>query len=150
MLYMLLGGHQPFEDENVPRLISRITLGEYDLTDSPWNKISDSAKDLIKRMLEISPTIRLSLREVIQHPWMNERQTVEEQLDLFEVKEDFLVRKSRKDQGKISLAQVMCVGNIHYEILKKGLEIANLFYTKSSTTMGNNDGDLKIKSKLAG
>lgn len=68
---MMLGGHQPFEDENVPRLISRITLGEYDLTCTPWNKISDSAKDLIKKMLEISPTMRLSASQVLDHPWIN-------------------------------------------------------------------------------
>ena len=29
---MILSGYQPFEDENVPKLISKITLGEFDIT----------------------------------------------------------------------------------------------------------------------
>lgn len=32
VLYMILSGYQPFEDENVPKLISKITLGEFDIT----------------------------------------------------------------------------------------------------------------------
>jgi serine/threonine protein kinase len=62
---MMLGGHQPFEDENVPRLISRITLGEYDFNLAIWSKISFAAKDLIRKMLEISPTMRLSAEQVL-------------------------------------------------------------------------------------
>eukprot|EP00347_Sterkiella_histriomuscorum_P009234 403342006 len=133
VLYLILSGQQPFEDENVPKLISRITLGEYDLTQPIWSKISETGVDLLKRMLEISPSMRLSAKEVLAHAWLRDdfHQIIDQ--DLQEVTQDFLNRKSQKDQGHLSISQVINVGTIQDEILKKGLEIANLFYTKSTT-----------------
>jgi hypothetical protein len=43
-------------------------------------------------------------------------------------------RKSLKSYGKLSISQIICVGSIDEEILKKGLEISNLSYTKSLTS----------------
>lgn len=60
VLYTILSGHQPFENENVSKLISKITLGEYNLKSGIWNKISPEAKDLIRQMFTIDPDFRPS------------------------------------------------------------------------------------------
>jgi hypothetical protein len=52
---MMFSGQQPFEDENVPKLISKITLGEFDLSLPVFSKISKEAKEMICKMLDISP-----------------------------------------------------------------------------------------------
>ena len=55
VLYTILSGQQPFDNENVSRLISKITLGDYSLKGIAWNKISPAAKDLINKMLTLDP-----------------------------------------------------------------------------------------------
>lgn len=36
----------------------------------PWPKVSDNAKDLVKRMLNPDPSKRLTAQEVLDHPWI--------------------------------------------------------------------------------
>jgi hypothetical protein len=40
-------------------------------------------------------------------------------------------RKSLKDQGQINISQLINVGSIQEEILKKGIEKSDLMYMKS-------------------
>ena len=35
-----------------------------------WSKISKDAKDLVKKMLVVDPTARLSASEALMHPWI--------------------------------------------------------------------------------
>lgn len=42
------------------------------MTDSIWNFISDNAKDLISKLIQVDPQRRLSAYEVLQHPWLVE------------------------------------------------------------------------------
>lgn len=44
--------------------------GKLDLQSSPWPSISDSAKDLIKKMLTRDANKRITAAEVLEHPWM--------------------------------------------------------------------------------
>jgi calcium-dependent protein kinase len=47
VLYMMLSGEQPFDHENVPRLIQLITMAEYSFESKIWDKISEEAKSMI-------------------------------------------------------------------------------------------------------
>ncbi len=47
VLYTMLSGLQPFESENISKLISMITLGNYSMKDPIWQKISLEGKALI-------------------------------------------------------------------------------------------------------
>lgn len=38
-----------------------------------WESISDSAKDLIKKMLTLDPDSRITAVEALNHPWIKER-----------------------------------------------------------------------------
>jgi len=35
-----------------------------------WNSISDSAKDLVKKMLNLDPNSRIKVEEALEHPWI--------------------------------------------------------------------------------
>ena len=35
-----------------------------------WNSISDSAKDLVKKMLTLDPNSRIKVEEALEHPWI--------------------------------------------------------------------------------
>lgn len=41
----------------------------YTLTSSEWTRVSPSAKDLIKKLLEKNPKKRLTAAQALQHPW---------------------------------------------------------------------------------
>lgn len=46
-----------------------------------WDTISDSAKDLVKKILVKDPKVRLSTAEILSHPWLQEGGAPELELD---------------------------------------------------------------------
>jgi len=38
-----------------------------------WTQISDDAKDLVHRMLELDQSHRITIDEVLRHPWIRVR-----------------------------------------------------------------------------
>ncbi|KAJ4831538.1 SNF1- protein kinase catalytic subunit alpha kin10, partial [Turnera subulata] len=65
ILYALLCGTLPFDDENIPNLLRKIQGGKYSLK----RVTSPGARDLISRMLVVDPLKRLAIPEICQHPW---------------------------------------------------------------------------------
>ncbi|RID62126.1 hypothetical protein BRARA_E01219 [Brassica rapa] len=64
ILYLLLCGKHPFETE------SKIRRGSLDLESKPWPCVSESAKDLVKKMLTKDPKSRISASDVLEHSWI--------------------------------------------------------------------------------
>mmetsp|Transcript_14680 Transcript_14680/g.32236 ORF Transcript_14680/g.32236 Transcript_14680/m.32236 type:complete len:494 (-) Transcript_14680:124-1605(-) len=62
VLYTMLAGVTPFKDEE------NIVNGEYD--ESRLANCSQPAKDLVKGLLQLDPTQRLTLEQVLAHPWL--------------------------------------------------------------------------------
>lgn len=69
MLYALLVGQLPFNDNNVQKIYQKIQAG---LKTMP-SFLSLEACDLIKRMLTIDPKKRITVRQVLSHPWLRNR-----------------------------------------------------------------------------
>ena len=67
ILYALLCGSLPFDDENIPNLFKKIKGGIYTLP----SHLSPGARDLIPRMLLVDPLKRITIPEIRQHPWFN-------------------------------------------------------------------------------
>lgn len=65
ILYALLCGSLPFDDENIPNLFKKIKGGIYTLP----SHLSPGARDLIPRMLLVEPLKRITIPEIRQHPW---------------------------------------------------------------------------------
>ncbi|KAI4320171.1 hypothetical protein MLD38_033677 [Melastoma candidum] len=70
ILYILLSGVPPFWAESELGIFRQILQGKLDFVSDPWPSISDSAKDLIKKMLERDPRKRFTAHEVLCHPWI--------------------------------------------------------------------------------
>lgn len=54
----MMTGHLPFDDEHMGRLLAKIKTGRYR---SLPDYLSTDAKDLIKRMLVVDPTKRMTV-----------------------------------------------------------------------------------------
>ncbi|ORY97291.1 kinase-like domain-containing protein [Syncephalastrum racemosum] len=71
MLYALLTGWLPFDDPNMTRLLMRIKTGRYRKMPET---LSEGAKDLVRRMLTVDPAKRITMEQVLMHPWMTAEQ----------------------------------------------------------------------------
>lgn len=72
ILYILLSGVPPFWAETEKGIFDAIIEGELDFDSQPWPSISESAKDLVRKMLTMDPKKRLTAAQVLEHPWMRE------------------------------------------------------------------------------
>ncbi|KAJ3099174.1 hypothetical protein HDU97_003369 [Phlyctochytrium planicorne] len=69
ILYALLTGNLPFDDENIRRLLLKVKQGNYQIPDH----VSAPAKDLIRRMLVVDPVTRITIAQVMEHPWFTSK-----------------------------------------------------------------------------
>ncbi|CAH2059179.1 unnamed protein product [Thlaspi arvense] len=72
MIYVLLSGSAPFWGETEEEIFNEVLQGELDLSSDPWPQVSESAKDLIRKMLERNPKQRLTAQQVLCHPWIRD------------------------------------------------------------------------------
>ncbi|XP_016748480.1 calcium-dependent protein kinase 4 isoform X2 [Gossypium arboreum] len=70
ILYILLSGVPPFWAETDSGIFRQILHGKVDFESEPWPSISESAKDLLRKMLERDPQKRITAYEVLCHPWI--------------------------------------------------------------------------------
>ncbi|KAG8374020.1 hypothetical protein BUALT_Bualt11G0087500 [Buddleja alternifolia] len=70
IIYILLSGVPPFWDETEQGIFEQVLKGELDFVSEPWPSISDSAKDLVRKMLVRDPKKRLTAHQVLCHPWV--------------------------------------------------------------------------------
>ncbi|GJD12776.1 SNF1-related protein kinase catalytic subunit alpha KIN10 [Galdieria sulphuraria] len=65
IVYALLCGSLPFDDENIPNLFKKIRGGIYILP----SYLSEHSRDIISRMLITDPLRRITIEEIRRHPW---------------------------------------------------------------------------------
>lgn len=65
ILYILLCGMPPFWHYSEKGIMEAVLKGEVDLMSDPWPQISDSAKDLVKKMLTMDPKRRITAKEIL-------------------------------------------------------------------------------------
>ena len=77
IMYILLSGRPPFAGDNDREIMDKVAKGKYDLETSPFDKLSGSAKDLIKKLLIMDPKKRISAQDSLLHPWFKENKSKE-------------------------------------------------------------------------
>ena len=65
-LYMMLFGATPWTKNNEGALVRQIVNGEFFVSPS----VGPDAQDLINRMMTVNPYERITLREILDHPWL--------------------------------------------------------------------------------
>ncbi|CAN9510427.1 unnamed protein product [Ophioblennius macclurei] len=66
LLFALLCGYLPFDDENCMALYRKITRGKYD--NPQW--LSAGSILLLNQMMQVDPKRRLTVRQLLDHPWV--------------------------------------------------------------------------------
>uniref|UniRef100_A0A914HTQ6 non-specific serine/threonine protein kinase n=1 Tax=Globodera rostochiensis TaxID=31243 RepID=A0A914HTQ6_GLORO len=72
--YILLCGYPPFFSTHglpiSPGMKSRIRAGQYNFSGPEWDRVSEAAKDLIRRCLVTDPDERATINQLMQHKWI--------------------------------------------------------------------------------
>uniref|UniRef100_A0A6G1S556 non-specific serine/threonine protein kinase n=1 Tax=Aceria tosichella TaxID=561515 RepID=A0A6G1S556_9ACAR len=69
MMYALLIGQLPFNDNSISKLYQKIQAGVQELPEY----LSRDACDLLRKMLTVDPRYRITVRDVLSHPWLRNR-----------------------------------------------------------------------------
>ncbi|CAR29215.1 ZYRO0G03366p [Zygosaccharomyces rouxii] len=64
ILFALLTGHLPFNDDNIKKLLLKVQSGKFHM---PQN-LSAEAKDLMSKILVVNPFKRIATEEILNHP----------------------------------------------------------------------------------
>ena len=68
ILYALLTARLPFDDDYIPHLFQKIKKGKYKMP----SYLSPACQDLIRQMLIVDPLKRITVPEIVQHPWFQQ------------------------------------------------------------------------------
>ncbi|XP_059450473.1 calcium-dependent protein kinase 26 isoform X2 [Corylus avellana] len=72
ILYILLSAMPPFWGKTKSRIFDAVRAADLRFPSDPWNRISESVKNLIQGMLCMDPSQRLTAEQVLDHPWMKD------------------------------------------------------------------------------
>ncbi|KAF4367599.1 hypothetical protein CsatB_017769 [Cannabis sativa] len=142
ILYILLCGVPPFWAETEQGVALAILRGVIDFKREPWPQISESAKSLVRQMLQPDPKKRLTAQQVLEHSWIqNAKRTsnvplgdiVRTRLKQFSVMNRFKKKALRVIAEHLSVEEVEVIkdmfalmdsdkdGKVTFEELKTGL-----------------------------
>lgn len=68
ILYILLSGMPPFWGKTKSSIFDAVRAADLQFPSDPWDRISASARELIRGMLCVDPSQRLSAQEVLGVP----------------------------------------------------------------------------------
>lgn len=66
ILFALLTGRLPFDDDNIRDLLLKVQVGNYEIVED----LSPDAIDLIHRMLTVDPEKRIKTKDILKHPFV--------------------------------------------------------------------------------
>uniref|UniRef100_A0A672PZS6 CaM kinase-like vesicle-associated protein n=1 Tax=Sinocyclocheilus grahami TaxID=75366 RepID=A0A672PZS6_SINGR len=78
IMYILLSGNPPFYDETEEEntdmhnriIFCRIVAGEFEFDSPYWDEISPAAKELVCRLMEVDPMLRITAQNALSHGWI--------------------------------------------------------------------------------
>lgn len=72
LLFVCLGGYPPFHEDFGQSITDQIIRGQFTMVPSKWRNISDQAKDVVRKLLVVDPTKRMTIEEALQHTWLQD------------------------------------------------------------------------------
>ena len=127
-LYYMLSGSQPFRANSIKDLEKIVVQGKFEEIE----EVSQEANDLISEMLQVDPKKRITIDNILKHPWLNNVDLENRKnLNLFTESEKILLSKFDVDY---------LVSN--KEELIENFSLKNL-ETNNNDTNFNNAGDTK-------
>ena len=77
IFYILLCGYPPFNGETDKDIMKAVKKGEFDFPKEEWDVVSNTAKDLIKKMLTYDPKKRYSALDCLSHDFFKKNESKE-------------------------------------------------------------------------
>jgi len=71
--YILLSGYSPFMGDTDAETYNNISNVSYDFDLEEFDQISKNAQDFISQLLKLSPRVRLTAEQCLDHPWLMEK-----------------------------------------------------------------------------
>lgn len=116
ILFALLTGHLPFDDENIRKLLLKVQNGKFLMP----NNLSFESKDLISKMLKVNPSERITIDAILQHPLLTKYPEPS-------------VRKNKVTEfSDLNIRPIDSINNIDKEILKN---LSVLFHNRDEQTI---------------
>ncbi|XP_042370866.1 serine/threonine-protein kinase Chk2-like, partial [Plectropomus leopardus] len=73
LLFVCLGGYPPFHESFGHQSVTeQIIRGEFIMVQSKWRHVSDQAKDVVRKLLVVDPSKRMTIEEALQHRWLQD------------------------------------------------------------------------------
>jgi serine/threonine-protein kinase HSL1 (negative regulator of Swe1 kinase) len=166
VLFALLTGHLPFDDENIRNLLLKVRSGRF-ITP---NYLSAQAKDLIWKMLKVNPDERIKVNDIFTHPLLKKYETAvllkskmndQEKVNSYHNEVDhFVLKREDIDRDILKSLSILFHGANENALISKLLDAkANperifyyllLNYKKQHQSEQKNDGSLKKRKSPSG
>lgn len=99
VMFLLLVGYPPFWQNDDRKLMSMIVEGRYNMEARYWDRVSDDAADLVKRMLVVHPHKRVTALKALSHPWITDfEETEKDSMENF-IEDKSVVRQQPLNQA---------------------------------------------------
>ena len=66
----MICGYPPFQGRTDTEIMKAVVKGNVNFEVEDWNHVSKDVKDLIKKMICVDSTKRLTAEEALDHPWL--------------------------------------------------------------------------------
>lgn len=103
ILYILLSGLPPFWGDNEEQIFKMVLKGNVDFKTDPWPKLSESAKDCVRKLLEQDTAKRYTSTQILKHDWLC-KDGAAANTDL-----DYVVLKRMKQFAQMNKMKKMCL-----------------------------------------
>lgn len=117
ILFALMTGRLPFDDKSIRALLQKVKAGVYEVP----GYVDKAATDLIKRMLVVNVNDRITMQEILSHPFLRESTP-----EIFIVPPPLISELDRPircaavvKQDLISQLMLICVGSSYVDLVNE-------------------------------
>lgn len=71
-MYFIITGRHPFKGADLESIYEKSSKGIVSINQENITNLSQQGKDFLRRMLEIKPAKRISLKDALKHPWIQQ------------------------------------------------------------------------------
>uniref|UniRef100_A0A2P2NFP9 non-specific serine/threonine protein kinase n=1 Tax=Rhizophora mucronata TaxID=61149 RepID=A0A2P2NFP9_RHIMU len=145
ILYVLLAGFLPFQDENIMKMYRKIFKAEFQVP--PW--FSTEARRLISKLLVVNPERRISIPSIMRVPWFGKdfKRPI-----AFSIDQDSNLEKEKPDDAERDSSPKFFNAFEFISSMSSGFDLSSLFESKrkSGSMFTSKCSAKSIMSKIEG
>eukprot|EP00698_Gefionella_okellyi_P020313 TRINITY_DN635_c0_g1_i10.p1 TRINITY_DN635_c0_g1~~TRINITY_DN635_c0_g1_i10.p1 ORF type:complete len:608 (+),score=81.67 TRINITY_DN635_c0_g1_i10:59-1882(+) len=150
ILYALLTGRLPFDDDNIAKLLHKVKLGVFDMP----SFINSDAQHLIFRMLTLDPERRITIGDIRKHRFFRRLPLEPEPFIVCEPSEVLAPVKAREHLNAAHIATMKSLGWDNQEELVAALlsteqNLERVLYRLLQTREAQNEEEFKLFSRTS-